>query len=398
MKKCIYGFVFTLALSGPLFAQIIQLNSGTGLPSITESVEIKDYYYHIISDGGSADASAIIRELELRFNAYNQLFRFDLSRLNSPLKVRIFKTKEAYDAYVSARLGRTRAGAVYLHYSQTDRRELVIHQGSPEEPQMIAHQAFLQYLRGFIANPPAWIREGFAIYFATLVYDRSSGKLGYEENLAWLDTVKNLGAALPSLESILLADTRGVPENFQPAAWSLVSFFLNNGNEDYFRSLTEMFMALSSTASAQENAEIALRRITVWNDLDTLRRDYAAYISSRKTFAELIQEGQKAYNEKDYISAELSFLNAREQKPTHYASYYYLGLLAYEDKNYDMADGYYRSALQFGADPALVRYALGINAASAGRDADAIAYLEDAAAASPERYKDRVDDILRQIR
>jgi hypothetical protein len=75
-----------------------------------------------------------------------------------------------------------------------------------------------------------------------------------------------------------------------------------------------------------------------------------------------------------------------------------LGLLAYENKNYDASDWYYHSALQFGADPGLVYYALGINAAAAGRNVDAISYLEQAGNVSPDRYRDRVNSIIIRLR
>jgi hypothetical protein len=391
MKKQLGGLFFLVALAASLSAQ-------TGGQAALGTAEVKDFFYHIISDGGSADAAAVIREMEMRFAVYNRLFRFDPSQLSSPLKVQVFQRQEDYDAYVSSRLGRTRAGAVYLHYPQRDQRELVIHRGSPEAANMIPHQAFIQFLRAFVSNPPAWMREGFAIYFSSLRYDESAGELSYEENLSWLDQLKTLGRAAPSLEAVLLADSRGTPDQFQSAAWALVSFFVNNNQEEYFRTLTEIFMALSDSVSAPANAEAVMRRIVLWTDLNTLQRDYDAYLGSRKTFAELIQDGQDAYAAKDPATAALSFLAALDQRPSHYAPYYYLGLLAYEAKDYGLAEQYYRSALQSGADAALVFYALGLNAASAGRKTDAIGFLEQAAAASPERYRERAATLITQLR
>jgi tetratricopeptide (TPR) repeat protein len=390
MKNYVGIFIFALFLTGNLWAQ------STPIPP--EMARAKGQYFEILSDGDVVAAAALVKELELRMGEYNRLFHFDPSSLTVPLQVRAFSNKTSYDAYVSARLGRTRDGAVYLHYNQVERRELIIHRGSPEESRMLAHQAFIQYLRAFIPNPPAWMREGFAIYFNTLGFDGKTGELTYEENLAWLETVKTLGNAAPSIPTVLLADAEGIPENFQSVSWALVSFLLNSGRENYFRALTEAFMVLSPSASAADNGDAVMKRLSLWVDPDTLTADYRAYLISRKTFSELIEAGQKAYGAKDPVNAELNFLNALNQRPAHYAPYYYLGLLAYEERNYDMAEQYYRSALQYGADSALVRYALGLNAASAGRTADAIEYLEQAAAASPERYRSRVESLIRRLR
>ncbi|MDR2101428.1 MAG: hypothetical protein LBP43_02540 [Treponema sp.] len=363
-----------------------------------QTAQIKSRYYEVVSDIGGADAEALSRELEGRFIVYNRLFRFNPGNLTAPLKVRAYRNEADYDAYISARLGETRPGAVYLHYNQAERRELVIHRGGDDEGRLLPHQAFIQFLRAFIPNPPAWLREGFGIYFSTLTLNGDTGALEYEENLSWLETVKNLRAGPPSPESVLLADTRGIPENFQSVSWALVSFFLNSGNEDYFRTITESFMVLSPPASAAENGEAVFKHITLWTDIKTLEENYHAYIDARKTFVELLEEGQRAYAAKDPGAAELAFMGALDQKPTHYAPYYYLGLLSYEERNYNLAEHYYRSAQQYGADAALVSYALGVNAAAAGRREAAISFLEQAAMTSPERYHQKAADLIARLR
>ncbi|MDR2185913.1 MAG: hypothetical protein LBO80_09670 [Treponema sp.] len=352
--------------------------------------------YELIAGSSGPDTEALQRELELRFDIYNRLFRFDPSSISLPLKVRLFRDKETYDGYVSARLGTPREGAVYLHYNQSERRELVIHLGSPEAARMIPAQAFLQYFRAFIPSPPAWMKEGFTVYFSTLAAETGTGELSYKENLAWLETVKSLGKI--DLQRVLMADEGEPPPHLQPLSWSLVSFLLNSGSEDYFRSLTDSFMLLSPGAAAAENAEAVRKRLYLWASPEAVQEDYLAYLASRRTFAELIEAGQRSYAEGDPSAAESCFYEALEQRPNHYAPYYYLGLLAYEKQGYDTAEQYYRSALQYGADPALVQYALGLNAAAAGKKSEAAGFLEAAAAAAPERYRNRVRELLGRLK
>jgi tetratricopeptide (TPR) repeat protein len=352
-------------------------------------------HYEIFSPGGSSEAEVLLKELELRFDVYNRLFRFNPQVLTEPLRVRLFYDKGQYDAYVTSKAGSTRDGAVYLHYGQVSLRELVLHRGSPAEARMLPHQAFIQFFRGFIPYPPAWMREGFAIYFDSLVYDRNSGTLQYEENLAWLDTVKKLEEN--ALETVLQAESRGLPEHFQGVSWGLVSFLLNIGRDDYFRALTDSFMVLSPTAGEAENSAAVFNRLTLFTSMATLSGDYQAYLESRKPFAEFMEAGQRAYTAKDALTAEICFIGAMNQKPGHYAPYYYLGLLAYNEKSYDLAEQYYQSALEFAADKAMVQYALGLNAAAAGRNAKAVAYLKAAVTASPERYKSRTEGLINRL-
>jgi tetratricopeptide (TPR) repeat protein len=350
----------------------------------------------------------LARELELRFEVYRRLFRFDPSAAAFPLKVRVFTDQDLYEAYILEGLGSTRPGAVYLHYGQREKRELVIHRGSPEEGSMLPHQTFIQFLRAHIPNPPAWLREGFAIYFSSLTFDpsgedgkgggKNEGVLLYEENLAWLETAKNLGAEA-SIKNLLEADSgdEALTLNFKVASWALVSFFLRSGREDYYRTLLESFMLLSPEASAADNGRAVARRISLWTDFEAMERDYGAYIRSRKTFAEFVEEGRRAYAAGDDPEAELSFVEALNQKPRHHAPYYYLGLIYYKERNFDTAEEYYLSSLKYGAEEALVYYALGINAYSAGRGADAKSWLEKAAAANPEKYGTRTAELLKNL-
>jgi tetratricopeptide (TPR) repeat protein len=241
------------------------------------------------------------------------------------------------------------------------------------------------------------MRDGFAIYFSNLSYDRVKYELIYEENLSWLETVKSWGNNAPSIESIMMADINGIPNNFQPASWALVSFLMNNENEEYRRLLFEAFMLLSPNATSAENTLTIMQRVASWINTDTLQQDYTEYFASRMTFAGFIEEGRRAYDAKDLATAEKYFLSALEMRKDHYAPHYYLGLLAYEAKNYDAAEQYYRSSLQYGADQALLQYAMGLNALSANRTNDARIFLRQASALSPERYAARVEELLRRV-
>jgi hypothetical protein len=58
----------------------------------------------------------------------------------------------------------------------------------------------------------------------------------------------------------------------------------------------------------------------------------------------------------------------------------------------------YNAALYNGADAALLHYALGLNAISAGRAADGIRWLEQAAAAGPDRFGEKAADIIGRLR
>jgi hypothetical protein len=400
-----------LAGSGQgVFGQDIR---GTAPILKTDHYEI--YAVNLDNDPAAPDQiQQLATDLGGRFAVYNRLFRFNPGRAAFPLTVRLIPGAEAYGTYVAGRLGEQRAGAVYLHYNQAERRELVInYDSSGPRNRALPYQAFIQYLRAFIPNPPSWIQEGFAIYFSTLDIS-AAGEIGYMENLSWLERVKTM--AIPPVENILLAnadrredadlrkdangaaDTARIPPADLPAlSWSLVSFFLNSGNEDYFRSLLESFMLFSPDAYAEENSRAAAERIEQWNGFENLDRDYRAYLASRKTFTELMEDGRNAYGAGDLTAATFAFTDALEQRPNHYAPYYYLGLIYYGNGSWYWAEQYYNRSIELGADKALVLYALGLNAASEGLAEKAAGFLRGAAEADPARYAAKAEALLKRL-
>ncbi|GAB1481359.1 hypothetical protein MASR2M78_01740 [Treponema sp.] len=393
MKRILIAACAALALSGSLAAQ--EAASGT-----IERAYGK--YYEVRSELGLSDAKALAREMDLRFEVYERLFRFNPSTLNGKLRVYAFKDEASFDAYLKTALDDNRDGAAYLHYTRPELCELALVRSSSAPQRIIAHQAFVQFLRSFVPYAPSWFREGFAIFFETLTFDPVINDLTYEENLAWLDTVKKWGAKAPFPLSILSADTderiQIAPSQFQPASWALVSFLLNADGEEYRRTLYESFMLLKPSANAAENSALVGLHAAAWLDEKTAFKDYTDYIAVRRTFAELIEDGRNAYGNKENAKAELMFMAAADLRPSHYAPHYYLGLLSYDRKDYALAENHYRSALQLGADEALVNYALGVNAAADGRNGDARNYLTRAKAVSPERYAAKADELLGRLK
>jgi tetratricopeptide (TPR) repeat protein len=372
-----------------------------------QTYQVISDHYRVESYLSLDDAALLSQELENRFAVYNQLFRFNPYGTKMALHVLAFDNKDEYDRYISAKLtGPHPDGAVYLHYNQVNLRELLVHRGSADEAVLLPNQAFIQYLRSFVSYPPTWLNKGFALYYYTLTFDPLTAgvktgsdnaaptPLVFEENLALLETVRGMVDTMPSLRALLL-DAAPSPE----LSWALVSFFLWSGNSDYLRTLTESFMLLDRTANMPENAQKVLDRIAQYTAWDQLEHDFRAYIASRKTFNELIEDGLTAYREQNVTLAKSAFTAAHDLQPSHYAPYYYLGLLAYDAKDFDTAQQYYETSLEKsgGTDASMIFLALGFNMAAAGRSNDAIAWLQKAAVADPEHYASRVDDLIKRL-
>jgi tetratricopeptide (TPR) repeat protein len=345
-------------------------------------------HYEIISDTGAGDQMG--RRLEALFEVFNRVFIFDPAQGALRLRVRIFSDTREYANYIRSSPAETAPGALYLHYEQSSRRELVIELSETGAANSLAWQAFIQYLRAFVEQPPLWMQKGFASFFSALSFSED-GKPIYEENLGWLQTVKNM-ENLPPLQDILIAESGG-PE-FTNLACSLVSFFMNGGNEEYTRSFTDSLMTLSNENTQAQNSSAMMRRLLLGHSTEKMTMDYEQYVYSRKSFTQLIAEGQSAYSSGDMTGAELLFRAAIEIKGGNYIPYYYLGLLAYGAGKFGLAHEFYLESIGKGADAALAFYALGLNAASAGKPKEAAEYLHRAAREAPARYKDKTEKLI----
>jgi hypothetical protein len=358
------------------------------------------YGHYLIESTAAPGRTALLAvELERRFEEYNRIFDFDVSAFPSPLRVRFFASRDDYSDYVSARLRKPNpaAAAVYLHYEARENRELVVL--DTEEKAMLSYQSFVQFLRAFVPRPPSWVREGFAAYFDGYHFDSESQTLEYEEDIERLATVKAID--FPRTKDILLADVDGTfppsTSGFGAAAWALVSFFFSGSGDAYLETLAGMIVELKPDFSAAINSEATYNYFALADGAENFDAALEAYIAGRKTFDEWIDEGQRAYAARDYTAAETAFRAAAEQKPGRWDPYYYLGLTAYDQKEWAAAELWYAAAFERNAGRGLIQYARGINAAASGSADQAVIFLNDAAASSPE-YKTRAEDLIGRLR
>lgn len=372
----------------------------------TNTFEIETDNYHVISEIDGAHAEATADQLEAMLSLYNQQFRFPVEELDAPLRVRVFATKARYDAYLRRLVNESRQGFVYLHYRDVAKSELVGYytEDSSLEQSMI-HQSFVQFLRAFIPHPPLWIREGFAVYYEASVYDPEFGTAIYHENLAWLDTLKEIVQGestetvipLDAMLSMTIEEASNNLEAFYPQAWGMVSFLLNAEHTNANRILWDSLSALHPDADLSENIDAVYREAFRWVDQDQLVEDFTAYLDSRRSFRGWITYGIEQYETDEMDAAEQAFVRAIQLREDNYVPYYYLGLINYERQNFGLADFYYQEAIAKGAEEAITLYALGVNAYADNRFEDAVTYLEQTVDTDPS-YREKAEDLLIRIR
>ena len=368
-----------------------------------EPQAVEGAHYLVTSPLGTQRATLLLSRLEALYSLFNKVFRFDEGRLPGKLVVREFASKADFDAYLLKISGETRGDFVYVHYTSPQKRELLVFdKPQPDFSASLAHQAFVQYIKAYIQNPPLWLLDGFAILFEDVRFAPGSASPVIKENLAWLPTVKGYAAkgALMPLDRLLSAgpsDAKANIDVFYPESWAFVSFLIGDREGDYSRLLWETVATLEPQASLDANQSAFAKRLSDWYGMDATQKALDAYIAGRMTYPELLSSGIDFYSKKDYDKASAAFEEADGIDPTGYVAPYYLGLIAYEKGDWATADGLYRSALSRGCDTATATYAIGLNEIARGLVKEGAADLAKAAAAAPDRYKAKVDDILARL-
>ncbi len=394
MKKAIVAILLICAGSTTILAQ-------ENTPRYTASSQ----HYQVVSHVSQNHADTTSDALEALFRFYNSYFHFDPSILDTKMQVRVFSSNDAYVAYASELIDPPQDEYVYLHYTDPARSQLIgWYEDSEDNQTAFSHQAFIQFLRAFVPNPPLWMREGFAVYFEQSHYDIEFDSVSYKENLAWLSTLKNALAAdeldVISPEQLVVMNTETASqqiEDFYPRAWAMISFLMHSPVREYNRILWDAISRLEASRTTEENSRIISEKVFRWVEPATFREDFHFYLQTRRTFRDLVQEGVDLYAENKYGMAEQLFVRALNLQDSNYIPYYYLGLINYTRGNYTLADFYFNTALDLGAEKAVALYALGVNAYADSRNEEALDLLQQTLEADPENYQERVNELTQRI-
>lgn len=390
----------SFVMLGLLFA------AGVSMAQTVDTYQAETAHYQVVSEISKDHAQAVADRLEALLSLYNNYFHFDLSTLPAKLKVHIFSTKDRYDSYLKRVINETRDNYVYLHYTDTQKSELDAYYVPDQDLTSAAiHQNFIQYLRAFVANPPLWLREGFAVFFESSSYDPTFKTAIYKENLSWLETLKAIitgkspDMPLP-LDQLLTLDVDTAKQRinvFYPQAWGMVWYLVNTGDKNRNRILWDSISALKPGATLQENDQAVREAAFRWVSQDSLTSDFVAYVDSRKSFRGLVQEGMDQYTANKLDSSEEAFIKALNLQDSSYIPYYYLGLINYAKRNYQLADYYYKTALDKGATKPLSYYALGVNAYADNKFDEATTYLKLVSSLDNGNLKQKADELLNRI-
>jgi tetratricopeptide (TPR) repeat protein len=397
MKRAVTIVVFIMFMSLSLFGQNMQMAEGT--------------YYRVFSESGKEDAQEKAQFLDAFFVLFNSYFHFNPEVLEYKMNVRLFADKDNFDAYLDAAVSETRDTYVFLQYRDPSKSELVgfaLDDGETERRALI-HHGFVQYLRNFVFEPPLWLQKGFAIYFEESIYNSEKKSAVFRENMSWVPYLRTLlameakeegSSGLIPLNNLLYLDADTANENidqFYAESWGMVSFLLNSNYKSYNRVLWDAISALQREADKRNNETATVRRAFEWTDRNLFVNDFASYVSSIKTFPDLVEAGMNAYGMERYKEAEEAFINAMTLRPDNYVPYYYLGLIAYAGGDYASAEYYYHSSIQVGGNAPLAYYALGVNAYADNRKSDATFYLNQVKSLDPDGFGARADTLLTRI-
>ncbi len=391
---------------GVLLALLLMLSADPLSGQEQEFFSWSSEHYQVLTTTNVTGSREIARKLEAALVLFNEFLHYDLSSLKTRLRVRIFAEKEAYDAHLERLIAETRSDFVFISYNDPNRSELVgFQREKPEFDASLLHYGFIQFLSAFVPTAPLWIEEGLATYLEYSQYDPVTDNYRWQADFAWLDSLKKILKSTRaedrmSLPELLLISKKGAQERieiFYPTAWGLVHFLLQSPEKRYNRIFWEALDALEAQSTLQENSRRVMDRAFGWVDPTELESDFSSFILSLMTFNDLVRQGVEQYGKDQLSEALANFQRALERRSDNYIPYYYLGLLAYRQKEYETAQSYYRQAAELGIDSGLINYALGVNAFADQRYELAAKYLEKAKEMDLDAYTEKVDALMQRI-
>jgi tetratricopeptide (TPR) repeat protein len=177
-------------------------------------------------------------------------------------------------------------------------------------------------------------------------YDPQFGSAIYRENLAWLDTLKEMVAgtserSLIPMDEILTMDLDGARrriDSFYPQAWGMVSFLVNTDKREINRILWDSLSALRPEYSLDENASAVWQEGFRWAMPAQLEEDFLGYVDGRRSFRGWVTYGVEMYDAGNADEAERAFVQALRLRDDNHVPYYYLGLISYERQDYSLAE------------------------------------------------------------
>jgi tetratricopeptide (TPR) repeat protein len=363
-------------------------------------------HYRVFSEVSQAQAEDVSHRMEAALALYNDVFHFDLTQLPAKFRIRVFRDLDSFNTYLDKILSQTRTDSVFIAWSDPERSELLAF--PKEEPAFTAsllHKGCIQFIKGFVDNPPVWLREGVATYLDASAWDPAAGTFTFKPNLAWLEGLKSLVRgeipakliSFPDLLTISRESAQSQMDVFAPESWGFVQFLLGGPDRAYSRALWDSVAALSPNATLEDNSQRARKRAFSWVTDQKMQTDFRAFVLSLKTAADLVKDGIDLYTKGDMAGAEASFTKSLDLDPSSGAAFYYLGLISYARKDYARAEEMYLKAFQLGANAGIINYALGVNSFAAGKNGDATKYLNFAKQADQASYGARVDALLKRI-
>jgi tetratricopeptide (TPR) repeat protein len=371
------------------------------LPIFGQSFEAVGTYYAVKSDISQEHANLTLNILESAIKHFNDVYRLPLDEAPGTFSVRIYSNAEAMEEAVDKIIDVDATSFVLLQYSDPAKNKLFGWYDGNDDAYYtsLLHHGAVHFLKTMVPNAPVFLTKATSIYFEGFSVG-SNGTVTATKSLRWLPKAKSYveNISPEKLNAILQADESLVlDEEYYALSWSLVYFFINTDKKDYNRFFWDALSSLDSSKSYAENLASMNREAANYLTPEKFYKDYSDYITQLKTTSELVQSGISLYSQQQMDRASADFLEALVRRPDYYLPYYYLGLIAYSESDYSMADFYYKSALEFGSNEAVTKYALGLSAFSDDRIDEAIEYLNEVLELDPENYTEKVQTVLTRM-
>ncbi len=399
-KKCAFVCLFM----GLFLLPIITAQTAPDQNTPMTLYQSAHYEVEAAASLAGSDVEAMVYQLEANYTLFSEMFTQATQRPEDLLHVKIYADKESFNQALAPQKVYNRNNYIYLYYNDPAQNVLIIYpiDNENEERAQLARHSFFSYAFDSVPTLPAWLREGLALYYESLIYEED-GKAIVPYNHLYLDDLKKAAQEEPlNLKDLMmLSDEDGKFEKNQFEknllySWGIVNYLMFSDNEAD-RSIIGEALAMASKDNTQtENSQAIMDFI--FSRKPALEADFSNFLDSQMGYVEMLDAMREAYAQREFERAKNYAENAAMAHPEAYVPVYYLGLIAFENQEYEIAKEQYNKALELGAPQALIDFVMGyVYYYGDANYSEAAAAFQRAKTQDATRYGQKVDMLLRNL-
>lgn len=323
------------------------------------------------------DITAFAAELNENLNKI-----LKMSKNEGKRKVLILNDYTDYSDYLKSVSLTERDDYIYLKYNIKERNKVVMYIEEDINRESLAHHLTLQYMDFYGNGAPDWFSLGIAAY-----YEDFSLEKDFKATNKWVHRLKKIDKS--NYTNLLKSENKKLK---QAVAWLVIDYLINTQDRESNRLFWDTISYIKY--SPEQNKEDVINTSFESHDLDD---KLGKYLNTLKGYTEYMNIGIDYYNNRQFDKAIEYFKSAKNIEMDKYSPRYYLGMCYSNTDRYKLAYSEFSKSIDLGAPKDLTYYSIGVNFFKEKDYKQAVKYLTHSTKIEGSKYNEMADKLIDEI-